>query len=167
MKTLQLDLCRNLETRFTTRNNLPNITWAGVYNMSIAFDDERMLAVGGVRGKGRKQRRGRERREAWVWGGLLKFPCFFLLLSYLHHTNFYTAGKPPHVTGFDEMKPNYPDLNPIYDQFIIRPMKGEIVSEQVHLFQFKASLLLLSFASSYLFQYYVYVFLYDIINLFL
>jgi len=81
VKTLQLDLCRNLETKYSTRNNFPNITWAGVYNMSIAFDDEPNTA--------------------------------------------------PHVTGFDEMKPNYPDLNPIYDQFIMRVIKGEIVSEQV------------------------------------
>jgi len=81
VKTLQLDLCRNLETRYSTRDNLPNITWAGVYNMSIAFDDE--------------------------------------------------PNTPPHVTGFDEMKPNYPDLNPIYDQFIMRVIKGEITAEQV------------------------------------
>jgi len=81
VRTLQLDLCRNLELRFNTLPNLPNITWAGVYNMSIAFDDE--------------------------------------------------PNKPPHVTGFDEMKPQYPDLNPIYDQFVLRPLKGEIVSEQV------------------------------------
>jgi len=81
VRTLQLDLCRNLEMKFVTVSNLPNITWAGVYNMSIAFDDE--------------------------------------------------PNKPPHVTGFDEMKPHYPDLNPIYDQFIMRPIKGEIVTEQV------------------------------------
>jgi hypothetical protein len=42
VRTLQLDLCRNLEMKFVTISNLPNITWAGVYNMSIAFDDERM-----------------------------------------------------------------------------------------------------------------------------
>lgn len=81
VKTLQLDLCRNLETHFVTCDNLPSITWAGVYNLSIAFDDE--------------------------------------------------PTKAPHVTGFDEMKPSYPDINPIYDQFIIRPIKGAIVTEQV------------------------------------
>jgi len=81
VKTLQLDLCRNLETKFANRAAFPNITWAGVYNLSIAFDDE--------------------------------------------------AGKEPHVTGFDQMKPSYPDLNPIYDQFIMRVMNGEITTEQV------------------------------------
>lgn len=81
VRTLQLDLCRNLELKFSSKDAFPNITWAGVYNMSIAFDDE--------------------------------------------------AGKEPHVTGFDQMKPSYPDLNPIYDQFIMRVLKGEIVIEQV------------------------------------
>jgi hypothetical protein len=81
VKTLQLDLCRNLELKCVTSDNLPSITWAGVYNMSIGFDDE--------------------------------------------------PDKTPFVTGFDEMKPNYPDLNPIYDQFIVRIIKSEIVSEQV------------------------------------
>jgi len=81
VRTLQLDLCRNLETKYSNRDNFPNITWAGVYNLSIAFDDE--------------------------------------------------AGKEPHVTGFDQMKPSYPDLNPIYDQFIMRIINGEIATEQV------------------------------------
>lgn len=81
VRTLQLDLCRNLETKFANRDAFPNITWAGVYNLSIAFDDE--------------------------------------------------AGKAPLVTGFDEMKPQYPDLNPIYDQFIMRVLNGEVTSEQV------------------------------------
>jgi len=81
VKTLQLDLCRKLETKFSTRSMLPNIVWAGVYDLSIAFDDEPTAT--------------------------------------------------PHVTGFDHMKPEYPDLNPIHDQFIIRLMKDEIVSEQI------------------------------------
>lgn len=81
VKTLQLDLCRKLETKFSTRTMLPNIVWAGVYDLSIAFDDE--------------------------------------------------PNTTPLVTGFDHMKPNYPDLNPIYDQFIMRLLKDEIVSEQV------------------------------------
>lgn len=81
VKTLQLDICRNLETKFSSKESLPNITWAGVYNLSIAFEDE--------------------------------------------------PNTPPHVTGFDQMKPAYPDINPIHDQFIMRVMKGEIVIEQV------------------------------------
>jgi len=81
VKTLQLDLCRKLETQFSTRTMLPNIVWAGVYDLSIAFDDE--------------------------------------------------PNTSPHLTGFDQMKPDYPDLNPIHDQFIIRMLKGEIASEQI------------------------------------
>jgi len=81
VKTLQLDICRKFETRFATRDALPNIVWAGVYDLSISFDDE--------------------------------------------------TDKPPHVTGYEQMKPDYPDLNPIHDQFIMRIMKGEIVAEQV------------------------------------
>jgi len=81
VKTLQLDICRNLKTRFVTKTDLPDITWAGVYDLSIAFDDE--------------------------------------------------ADKEPHVTGFDHMKPSYPDLNPIHDQFVMRIVKGELLTEQV------------------------------------
>jgi len=81
VKTLQLDICRKLEARFVTRSNMPHITWAGVYDLSIAFDDEPNTA--------------------------------------------------PHVTGYDHMKPQYPDINPIHDQFIMRPIKGEVVIEQV------------------------------------
>jgi len=81
VKTLQLDICRNLALDFATRDRLSNIVWAGVYNLSIKFQDE---------------------------------PDFT-----------------PHVTGFDQMKPLYADLNPIHDQFIIRNLKGEIASEQL------------------------------------
>jgi len=81
VKTLQLDICRKFDTKFVTKSNLPNITWAGVYDLSIAFDDE--------------------------------------------------PNTPPLVTGYDHMKPQYPDINPIHDQFIMRVMKDEIVSEQV------------------------------------
>jgi hypothetical protein len=81
VKTLQLDICRKIDTKFVTRDNLPNITWAGVYDLTIAFDDEPNTA--------------------------------------------------PHITGFEHMKPSYPDINPIHDQFIMRNIKGEIVTEQV------------------------------------
>jgi len=81
VKTLQLDLCRKLESKFMTRDHLPNIVWAGVYDLSIAFDDE--------------------------------------------------PNTVPHITGYDQMKPSYPDLNPIHDQFIMRVIKGEIVAEQI------------------------------------
>lgn len=81
VKTLQLDLCRNLALSLPGLDTFPNITWAGVYNMSITFDDD--------------------------------------------------AGKAPYVTGFDEMKPQYPDINPIYDQFIMRVINKEINIEQV------------------------------------
>jgi len=40
VKTLQLDICRNLSLGYATRDLLHNIVWAGVYNLSIAFDDE-------------------------------------------------------------------------------------------------------------------------------
>jgi len=81
VRTLQLDICRKFTTKFVTRDQLPNITWAGVYDLTIAFDDE--------------------------------------------------ADKQPHITGFDHMKPQYPDINPIHDQFIMRHVKGEILTEQV------------------------------------
>jgi len=81
VKTLQLDICRNLALDFATRDHLGNIVWAGVYNLSIKFQDE---------------------------------PDFT-----------------PYVSGFDQMKLQYTDLNPIHDQFIIRHIKGEIVAEQV------------------------------------
>jgi len=81
VRTLQLDICRNLTLDFATRDHLNNIIWAGVYNLSIKFLDE---------------------------------PDF-----------------PPYVSGFDHMKPQYPDLNPIHDQFIVRNLKGEITSEQI------------------------------------
>jgi len=81
VKTLQLDICRKIDTKFATRDALPNIVWAGVYDLTISFDDE--------------------------------------------------ADKAPYVTGYDHLKPSYPDLNPIHDQFIMRIMKGEIVPEQV------------------------------------
>jgi len=81
VKTLQLDICRKFDTKFVTRTSLPNITWAGVYDLTIAFDDE--------------------------------------------------PTAPPHVTGYDHMKPEYPDINPIHDQFIMRMTKGEILTEQV------------------------------------
>jgi len=81
VKTLQLDICRNLALDFATRDHLGNIVWAGVYNLSIKFQDE---------------------------------------------PNF-----EPYVSGFDHMKLQYEDLNPIHDQFIVRNIKGEITSEQI------------------------------------
>jgi len=44
IKTLQLDICRNLALTFETRDNLHNIVWAGVYNLSIDFKDEPQTA---------------------------------------------------------------------------------------------------------------------------
>jgi hypothetical protein len=81
VKTLQLDICRKFDTKFSTRDNLPNITWAGVYDLTITFDDE--------------------------------------------------PNAEPHITGYEHMKPSYPDINPIHDQFIMRVIKNEIVTEQV------------------------------------
>jgi len=40
VRTLQLDICRNLDLNFATRDHLHNIIWAGVYNLSIGFEDE-------------------------------------------------------------------------------------------------------------------------------
>ncbi len=106
MKTLQLDLCRRLETKYITRDNLPNITWAGVFDLSIAFDDERM-------------------------------PFLFNIIDInktvaVYFIVFFPANEPPHVTGYDHMKVDYPDINPIHDQFVMRVMQGKIVTEQVN-----------------------------------
>lgn len=40
VRTLQLDICRNLSIEFGSRDHMKNVVWAGVYNMSIAFQDE-------------------------------------------------------------------------------------------------------------------------------
>jgi len=81
IKTMQLDICRNLTLNFDTKDHVSNIVWAGVYNLVINVKDE---------------------------------PDFV-----------------PYVSGYDQMKLQYTDLNPIHDQFIVRNLKGEITSEQV------------------------------------
>jgi hypothetical protein len=81
IRTLQLDICRNLTLSFASRDHVNNVIWAGVYNMSISFVDE--------------------------------------------------PDTPAFVSGFDQMKVQYTDLNPIHDQFIVRIINKEIVSEQV------------------------------------
>jgi len=40
VRTLQLDICRNLTVEFGSREHLKNVIWAGVYNLSISFQDE-------------------------------------------------------------------------------------------------------------------------------
>lgn len=81
VRTLQVDICRNFNLAFDTREHLKNVVWAGVFNMSITFKEEPQTA--------------------------------------------------PYVTGFDQMKVTYPDLSPITDQFYVRIVNGEILSEQV------------------------------------
>jgi len=81
VKTLQLDICRNLKVNFDSRDHLHNVVWAGVYDMSLAFVDEPEV--------------------------------------------------PPLITGFEQLKPSYPDLNPIFDQFYTRIVDKEILTEQV------------------------------------
>jgi len=40
VRTLQLDICRNLALGFASREHMKNVIWAGVYNLSIGFHDE-------------------------------------------------------------------------------------------------------------------------------
>jgi len=82
VRTLQLDICRNLDLSFPSKESMNNIIWAGVYNMSIKFHDDAPDAT-------------------------------------------------PYVSGYDQMKEQYSDLNPIHDQFIVRALQGQVTAEQI------------------------------------